>query len=232
MQQNQSSQQNRHRVQIHGPQINGILFDLDGTLLDSAPGILNALFSILEKHGVPYNDQIDLNPFIGEGLMTLVTQCAPNLSQAQYQQYTQEGFAHYIKHASTQTHAFPEAKAILSMLNQRKIPWGIVTNKTRALTQSVISALPYYDTAKVLICADDLEVKKPHPKPLLMAAEKLGTLPEHTLYLGDAINDMLAAKAANMIAVIAQYGYVPNNFKEWPHDGVVSTLLGLKKWLI
>ena len=227
MRQSLNSRQNQH-----GSQIDGILFDLDGTLLDSAPGILNALFSILEKHGMPYNDQIDLNPFIGEGLMALVTQCAPGLSQAQYQQYTQEGFAFYIKHASTQTHAFPEAKAILSTLNQRKIPWGIVTNKTRALTQSVISALPYHDTAKVLICADDLEVKKPHPKPLLMAAEKLGTKPENTLYLGDAINDMLAAKAANMVAVIAQYGYVSSNFKDWPHDGIISTLLDLKKWLI
>ncbi len=211
--------------------IQGVLFDLDGTLLDSAPGILATLYHILDLHKLPKKDKQTLNPYIGQGLTTLFQQCAPRLTLEQCQHHAKEGFLHYIKNAHTNTLPYSGAEDILHFLNQRQTPWGIVTNKTRKLMKAVIHKLPYHETAKIIVCADDLDVKKPNPKPLLYAAEKLQSNPKNTLYIGDALVDMQAAVTANMNGLIAQYGYVSQDYKNWPHQGILANLLEIKQWL-
>ena len=209
-----------------------ILFDLDGTLIDSANGIYNSLYTILKKYNIkPLIDEINLKPFLGEGLMTLISKCNPKIQKLTLEEYTKEGLKHYTDTSIHYSTLFPETQIILHFLNENAIPWGIVTNKTRILALSIIPLISAYTKIPLIICADDTPFQKPSPKPLLIAAEKLKIKPSETIYLGDSIKDMQAANNAGMIPLIAKYGYISTDYKSWPHQGIINNLSNLKQWL-
>jgi N-acetyl-D-muramate 6-phosphate phosphatase len=209
-----------------------ILFDLDGTLIDSANGIYNTLYTVLKKNNIePSIDKVNLKPFLGEGLMTLISKCSPTTPKPTLREYTKEGLKHYANTSINYSTLFPETQRILNFLHESSIPWGIVTNKTRILAQSIIPLLSAYNTIPLIICADDTPFQKPSPKPLLIAAEKLNIIPNETIYLGDSIKDMQAANDAGMIPLIAKYGYISKDYKSWPHQGIINDLSNLKQWL-
>ena len=210
----------------------GVLFDLDGTLLNTSEGILASTRHALEAGGITHPHDLDfLRPYLGEGIAKLMALAAPHLSPDECLPFAKLGFAHYVQTGDQHTEAYAHAEPLISWLNQQNIPWGIVTNKYRYLMQAVIHLVPFHSTAKVIICADDLPVKKPDPTPLLHAANQLKSPPKHTLYIGDTAIDMQAAQAAKMTAIWAAYGFCSEKTLSHPYDGKINHLLELKSWL-
>jgi phosphoglycolate phosphatase len=125
---------------------------------------------------------------------------------------------YYSKNICVETKIFPGMDALVTSLEQRKIPWGIVTNKPHRFTVPLIEALGYTHRAQCLISGDTCAHPKPHPAPLIEASRQLKIAPKYCLYLGDDKRDMDAAQAANMIGVIARYGYIDlaDNLSNWP----------------
>ncbi|MFT6836246.1 MAG: 2-phosphoglycolate phosphatase [Francisellaceae bacterium] len=216
-------------------QAKGILFDLDGTLIDSAPNIFQTLLFLADKYELNVLPENILRPYIGEGLAKLIRTSNPKVAEHISHTYATEGFKHYRENAPKNTDLYDGATKLLEFLNTNHIPWGIVTNKLRDMTDAILNDLPILSTSNILICRDDLKVCKPNPYPLLKAASSLNLNPEDCIYLGDAKNDMLAAKNADMIGVIATYGYLPENIKEideWPHFGKIQHIKDISKWII
>ena len=110
--------------------------------------------------------------------------------------------------ARSYTDYFAGVESLLLALNQKSIPWGIVTNKPEFLTMQLVTSFPLLHNCAVIISGDTLNKRKPHPLPLLHAEEKLALVSSNTWYVGDALRDIQAANAADMVSVIAQYGYI------------------------
>ncbi len=215
-------------------QIKAILFDLDGTLIDSAPGIFNTVEFISGKHQLNMLPQCQLRPHLGEGLAALILQSNPNLSRHTVHEYAKEGFEYYKENAPITTKLFPDVEEVLNFLNKQEIPWGIVTNKLRNLTLAIFEKLTILNSNNILICKDDLQVCKPDPYPLLKALEILNVEKTNCLYIGDSIQDMNAAKRADISGIIALYGYLPKEkdaISNWPHIGKINNFKEVLNWI-
>ena len=213
--------------------MNGILFDLDGTLIDSAPAVIGTIRYLAERYGFPMATFESLRPYTGTGLAALIKRCDPTLSTQQCHDLAREGFDHYKHTAPGNTPLLPGTRNLLEMLDTRDLPWGLVTNKHRELTEAIATRLPILDQAHTLVCRDDLAVCKPHPYPLLKAGTNIGTRPSHTLYVGDSHHDMLAAQAAGMPGIIAAYGYIEAgaDIHNWPHYGIIDHIQQVTQWI-
>lgn len=215
-------------------EIKGVLFDLDGTLIDSAPGIIHTLSVICNKHHLNLLSAQRLRPHIGEGLAALLKISNPSLSNHKAHQYAREGFEHYRDHAAALTRLFNGVETTLHHLNQQHIPWGIVTNKLRALTEAVIEHLPPLANHSGLICKDDLNTCKPDPYPIIRCCQLLDLKPGDCLYLGDSKYDMLAASKAKLLPVLASYGYLPTHpdeLSDWPYQAAVDQIEDILPWI-
>ena len=136
-----------------------------------------------------------------------------------------EFLQHYNNNLCVDTVLFPGIEQMLEQLRQNQLPWGIVTNKPEFLTQELLPHFSEFNDCAVVVCGDTLEQAKPHPAPLLYAAEKLGVAPESIWYVGDAQRDIQAAKAANMPSVLAEYGYIADTDDpdSWQADFAIQT---------
>jgi phosphoglycolate phosphatase len=211
-----------------------ILFDLDGTLIDSAPGIFNTIEFITDKYQLDMQSHVELRPYLGEGLAALILHSNPELSTHVAHQYAKEGFDHYKINAPSLTKLFPEVEYVLKQLNIQQIPWGIVTNKLRNLTLAIFEKINILNSTSTLICKDDLNVCKPDPYPLLKAVEQLDVTHLGCLYIGDSIQDMEAARRANITGIIAMYGYLPKDIaiiESWPHKGRINNIKEILDWI-
>lgn len=196
----------------------GILFDLDGTLLDTAPEFEYALKRVLqeEKKNSPLSSQavrIAVNHGI-EGLIHLGFQIYP--TDPNYTILSQRLLAHYFTELGQHSILFPGIIECLSQLNHHDIPWGIVTNKPEKYTLALVKAMRDLQQAKIIVSGDTLEHAKPHPAPLQYACKKMQLKPNTMLYVGDAQRDMQAARAAGMPCVLARYGYLSP--QDTPHS--------------
>lgn len=210
-----------------------ILFDLDGTLLDSAEGVFAAIEHALESHGLkPAFNRSELKPFTGYGVSYLLRRICPSLSDQQLQALKDDAFSHYKQQAAFTTSAYPKIKPLLQSLKQHRIDWGIITSKTRGLTEAVIDKIPDYKAMKILICRDDLPCAKPHPMALCHAMRKFNLPAACVLYVGDSLSDMRAAKYAGCRAILAGYGYLPEAADDWPYAAKIEHPEQLQKWII
>lgn len=202
-----------------------ILFDLDGTLLDSAPDLVAALNAVLISHGKPALKVEDARPFVSRGARGLL-QCGFDLHEdaEEYPDYVAELLAHYRRALYEQSTLFEGMHALLDLLDARKTIWGVVTNKATNLTEPLLKQMNLYDRLHVLVCGDTLPEKKPSPRPLLYACGMSGILPEETIYVGDDPRDIEAANAAGMLSVAAAYGYfdASENPHQWGADAVID----------
>lgn len=201
--------------------IHGVLFDLDGTLLDTAPDLGHALNHVLKEHGLPPCSLEQSRSLASDGALamlefgfaeTFTTKDPASLHQAFLDYYQQ-----YI---CLDTRCFAGVETLLQRFNQQVVPWGIVTNKPGWLTERLLPHFSEFAQAKAVVSGDTLAHAKPHPAPMLLAAQQLGVSPEHILYVGDAKRDMQAARAAGMRSVFAEYGYTPSSHiaPDWPVD--------------
>ena len=215
--------------------VDAVLFDLDGTFADTAPDLGEALNHVLSLRGVPALPlaTIRLQASHGSpGLLKLglgIEADAPD-----YKELREAFLQHYEAHICDRTKLFPGMAALIAELEERDLPWGIVTNKPHRYTVPLMERLGYAKRAACLVSGDTCEHAKPHPMPLLHAATLMGVEPSRCLYLGDDLRDMEAAQAAGMIGIIASYGYLDpaSSASAWPAAGSVQTPFALMRYLM
>ena len=201
------------------------LFDLDGTLLDTAPDLLVAVNETLTAHNLPTEKITTLkNRIQGGSQMLLGKAFNLNACDPAFIELKQEFLAHYLNHINDNTQYFSGVESLLNELNQRNMGWGIVTNKPTWLTEPLLEHYPLLNQSACLVCGDTLRVQKPHPDPVLLGLEQAGFYPKNTLFIGDSINDMLAGKDAGVDTAIAAYGYIPAqvDMQNWPHQLILE----------
>jgi phosphoglycolate phosphatase len=220
---------------IEAVSIQAVLFDLDGTFADTAPDLAAAVNYVRSLHHLPPLPLEELRPQASHGSIGLLRRGfgiepdAPNFNALR------EAFlAHYTAHICDQTRLFPGMAELIDTLEQRALPWGIVTNKPHRFTVPLMQALGYADRAACLISGDTCAQSKPHPAPMFRASELMGIAPENCLYLGDDLRDMEAGQAAGMRCIIAGYGYIDAraDLDSWHADGNIDSPLALLNHII
>ena len=200
--------------------INGVLFDLDGTLADTAPDLVNALnLSLIDRSISPRSIE-SLRYAASNGSLALVKAGVPELPEKQQLEIQQSLLLYYQQVNGEKASLFKGFEEFLLLLEQRNIPYGIVTNKQARFTRPLVKALMIDKKLKAIISGDSTLHPKPHTAPMLLAAQQINCKPENILYLGDAERDLIAAQNAGMVGAIALWGYLseqdnPNN---WPSD--------------
>ncbi len=200
------------------PDIRSVLFDLDGTLMDTAVDMIHALMQLAENHGIDHQlNVIEYRQYISKGAVALVKSVFDNPSPELLEQLRLEYLEIYQQQLNTHSQLFDGISELLANLDNNSIPWGIVTNKPSWLAKPIVENTTELNSSKALVCADEMGVAKPDPKPLLHAAEVMQINPAQTLYLGDAKSDVDAAHAAGMQSAIAMWGYLAPEDKpdEW-----------------
>ncbi|RYY80959.1 MAG: HAD family hydrolase [Moraxellaceae bacterium] len=204
-----------------------VLFDLDGTLIDTAPDFIRIIGLMCQQAtiAVPSDDLIRAQ--VSEGARAMVNLIYPDLelNSPQLLQIRQQFLDIYAQNIAVDTALFPGMDALLQQLEALDIPWGIVTNKPRGLSELLLDALNLTARCQVLVCPDDVSRTKPDPEPMLLAARELGIAPEQIIYVGDHPRDIDAGRAAGMPTVLAAYGYLPpdhkDNLEAWQADHIV-----------
>ena len=203
-----------------------VLFDLDGTLIDTAPDFVIALNLLLTQQGKqPLNARV-ITQTVSDGAKALVALGFGIDEKAEeFASLHTQLLALYLEQIeSTQSTLYPGMENLLDSLEKAGIPWGIVTNKPRLYATALLSRLALLARCPVLVCPDDVLDKKPHPESLLFALSVLKCDPARCVYIGDHIRDMQAAKNADLIAIAASYGYLADGVDpaEWPADFILS----------
>jgi phosphoglycolate phosphatase len=210
--------------------IQAVLFDLDGTLADTARDLGFALNEQRRLHGLPPLSFEAIRPQASHGARGLlklgfnITPEAPDFA-AMRTQYLEL----YERHICDHTVLFPGMDELLRTLEQRGLRWGVVTNKPARFTLPLMAALKLDRRAACIVSGDTTANSKPHPEPLLTAAKQIGVKPESCLYLGDAERDVEAAVAAGMRVLIANYGYLAaeDQPETWGAHGHIDAPLDL-----
>lgn len=207
-----------------------VLFDLDGTLVDSAPDLAHAANQLRISHGLAALPLNDFRPMAGAGARGM-------LSIAFGLQPEDDGFIPlrdefldlYEGCIHDRTRVFAQIEEVIGALERTDLPWGIVTNKAHRFTSLIASRTPLFAGAGAIISGDTLPHAKPHPAPLLAAAQQLGVVPEACIYVGDDLRDVQAGRAAGMGTVAALYGYLGKDGEAtaWGADACIEKPLDL-----
>jgi phosphoglycolate phosphatase len=210
-----------------------VLFDLDGTLLDTAPDMVAALNRLRGEEGrepLPFEP---MRRFVSHGSARLVQVGFPDADALNHERLRQRYLAIYREDLAVETRLFPGFEAVLDELDARSAPWGVVTNKPGWLTAPLLSAMGLAKRAGAVVSGDTLEERKPHPAPLLHAARRIGREPAEFVYLGDAERDVQAARAAGMRPLVARFGYLgpDDDPRQWQADGMIDSPRELLPWL-
>jgi N-acetyl-D-muramate 6-phosphate phosphatase len=206
--------------------IQAVLFDLDGTLVDSAPDLAGAADAMRVKRGLPSLDFAKYRPLCGAGARGML-QVAFGISpdHADYEALREEFFANYQACMLDNTHAFEGVPSLISALQAQGLQWGVVTNKSERFALPLTAAMPLFGSAGAIVGGDTTPFSKPHPEPLLEAARRLGVAPALCLYVGDDERDIVAGKAAGMGTVAATYGYLgsASDVAAWQADAQINS---------
>lgn len=196
-------------------EIKGVLFDLDGTLIDSAPDLYNCINKVLIDHNKPKVEFSKFRKLVSRGTQTIIEECFDDhLEDGMLERLRNQFWRYYSSSLTDKTEFFPGIDIVLDYLTQGNIPWGIVTNKIEKFAKPIINHFGWDMHAAAIIYGDTLTVSKPDPEPLLVAAEQLKIEPKNCVYIGDTSTDIVAAKAAKMTNIIVGYGYSDLNLKE------------------
>lgn len=213
--------------------IKGVLFDLDGTLLDTAPDMAQALNRLRTEHGQQTLGFAQIRPHVSHGALALVRLGFPQADDAEVAALRTRFLELYSGDLATQTRLFPGFESVLQQLDTWRLRWGVVTNKPAFLTEPLLAALQLAGRTACIVSGDTLTQRKPHPAPLLHAADLMGVDARDCVYVGDAERDVRAAHAAGMSALIALFGYVGEHDQPqaWNADAMISEPNELLAWL-
>lgn len=206
-----------------------VLFDLDGTLIDTAPDMGGALNDMLAARGAPPLPPATLRPLVSHGSRALVTRGFAPADEAATRSLIEEFLAVYATRVARHSALFEAMPELLAALEQRGIIWGVVTNKPEGLSIALMDALALRDRSAVLIGGDTLSERKPHPMPMLHAAQQIEVPATRCVYVGDADRDIRAGRAAGMTTVAAGYGYILDDdcATRWGADYLVNSVVEL-----
>jgi N-acetyl-D-muramate 6-phosphate phosphatase len=189
--------------------IKAVLFDLDGTLIDSAPDLGAAADKMRTDRGLPSMALEVYRPMAGagaRGMLGVAFGLTPD--HPDFPMFREEFFVNYESCMTLRTLAFDGVADLINALDQRPIAWGVVTNKSKRFTEPLTRSMSLFNSAKTIVSGDTTAYAKPHPEPLFEAARQLGLPPSQCLYVGDDERDMVAGLAAGMTVVAASYGYL------------------------
>lgn len=218
------------RTTLDGP----VLFDLDGTLIDSAPDLAGAGDEMRLARGLPALGVEHFRPMVGSGARGMVGRAfGVGPDDASFAELRDEFLHRYEQRMTRETRVFAHMLPVLDALDAARRPWGIVTNKASRFAEPVVRALDLSARMAALVCGDTTPHSKPHPEPLLEAARRVGMPAGQCSYVGDDLRDVLAGRAAGMTTVIAAWGYLGagDPIEAWGADHVVCGADDLLKLL-
>jgi 2-phosphoglycolate phosphatase len=202
-----------------------VLFDLDGTLVDTAPDMVGALQELQHRNGLEAVEYGIARSNVSNGALGLIRIGFPDLSEAQRERLICDYVDLYSERLARQSALFDGIEQLIDGLDDANHPWGVVTNKPSHLTEPLLEKLGVAQRCVCIVSGDTLEQRKPHPAPLLHACELTGFAPAESIYVGDASRDIEAGRAAGMSTIAAGYGYITadDDPARWGADLVVSS---------
>ncbi|MCG5501276.1 HAD family hydrolase [Ectothiorhodospira lacustris] len=211
-----------------------VLFDLDGTLADTAPDMYAALIALQREQGVPALPFEVVRNQVSHGGAALVRLAFPDAQGDQFETLRQRFLILYSEHhLCHETRLFPGMDALLQAIENLGLNWGIVTNKPAWLTDPLVRAMNLHRRAVTVISGDTTPQRKPHPLPMLLACEQAACRPAQCLYVGDAERDIQAGRAAGTHTLIALYGYIDETQAPttWGADAAIDHPEQILPWL-
>lgn len=210
----------------HNLNYQAVLFDLDGTLCDTALDFTLALNRLLADEQRKSLSLSQVRSQVSNGALAIIQTAFPDIEDEPSLLSLRNRLVNYYQENIVwHTQIYPGMDKLLAQLAERDIPWGVVSNKPESLTRDILQRLLLSYAPSAIIGGDTLAVAKPHPEPLWLAAEQCQTPAEHCWYIGDHHRDVIAAKAAGMVAIAASYGYISANESahDWGADWVVDS---------
>lgn len=201
-----------------------VLLDLDGTLVDTAPDLYRAACELCRAVGQPPPDFAPFRATVSRGARAMLACAFPDRSESEREQLVEPFLRFYREEVHRESRLFPGMEAVLAALAARGVPWGIVTNKPRFLTEPLLAALSLKPAPAVLLCGDCLPVRKPDPAPVLAACAFLERRPGSVWFVGDDERDVQAGRAAGCRTAVAAWGYVPapESYRDWGSDRILA----------
>ena len=190
------------------PSFDAILFDLDGTLVDTAPDMVRVLLDLLASEGRAPLDYGLVRSHVSNGAAGLINLGFPDAHDEEHERLRLEDRERYQSAVCVDSGLFPGLRELLDELDAGNLPWGVVTNKPARMTEPLLEGLGLASRAACMISGDTIPQRKPDPAPLLLAARKTGVEPHRSVYVGDAERDIAAGRAAGMYTIGAEYGYI------------------------
>ncbi len=215
--------------------VSAILFDLDGTLIDSAPDLGAAADQMRVVRGLPSLPLSDYRHMAGAGARGMLgVAFGMGVDDPQYDAMREEFFQNYTACMTQRTVAFDGVAELIAELEAQRMPWGVVTNKSSRFTDPLTSAMPLFSGARAIVSGDTTAHSKPHPEPLLEAARRLKVDPAKCIYVGDDERDVIAGLAAGMKTVAATYGYLGKKaeIQAWGAHAEINSPLALLQLLV
>lgn len=218
------------------PPVTTVLFDLDGTLADTAPDLAFALNRLRLEQGRQELPFAAIRDHVSHGSTALVRIGFPELDPKgdAFARLRQRFLEIYNENLYLDTRLFPGIESLLAYLEKQRMRWGVVTNKPAFLTDPLMRALGLFERAACVVSGDTTDERKPHPKPLLHACELAASAPAQCLYVGDASRDIEAGRAAGMHTLVALYGYIDDTQvpQDWGADGMIDDPRQILDWLL
>ena len=214
--------------------VSAVLFDLDGTLIDSAPDLGAAADKMRTDRGlasIPVAEYRFMAGAGARGMLSVAFGMTPE--HEEFESLKEEFFKNYEVDLTRGTYAFDGVNEMISQLNTANLKWGVVTNKSQRFTLPLTSAMPLFKTAQTIVSGDTTPHAKPHPAPIIEAVRQLGLVPAQCIYVGDDERDIIAGRAAGMPTVAAAYGYlgVRSDIGDWNADAVINSPAALLQLL-
>lgn len=215
--------------------IRAVLFDLDGTLIDSAPDLGAAADKMRTDRGLPSLPYELYRPLAGagaRGMLKVAFEITPE--HQDFMALREEFFSNYEASLTARTYVFEGVQELIIRLQSLGMPWGVVTNKMARFTDPLTRAMPLFSTAATIVSGDTTPHAKPHPAPLFEAAKQINMAPEFCLYVGDDERDIAAGRAAGMPTVAATYGYLgeKTDVTSWGADLHIDSPIKLLELLV
>jgi 2-phosphoglycolate phosphatase len=207
-----------------------VLFDLDGTLIDTASDMTEVLLTMINKHHGDLSITNDIaRNYVSDGSIGLIKIGFPLAPKTKIKELQKIYLKLYQENLCIKSNFFHSLEKLLDDLTKNQIQWGIVTNKPTRMTLPLLIALKRF--SPFVISGDTIKERKPSPLPLILACKMMNIQPENVIYVGDAERDIIAGRAARMKTVLAQYGYIKRNDRpsEWNADLTAKTPEDLSK---
>jgi 2-phosphoglycolate phosphatase len=214
--------------------VEAVLFDLDGTLIDSAPDLGAAVDKMRTARGLTSLSLEHYRPMAGagaRGMLGLAFGMAPE--HPDYEAMKEEFFVNYESCMTERTRIFDGVVSLIDSLVAQGLPWGVVTNKSNRFTDPLTAAMPLFSTAGAIVSGNTTPHAKPHPEPLFEAARRMSVDPSRCVYVGDDERDIVAGLAAGMGTVAATYGYLgqQTDISQWNAHLHIDSPMDLLKFL-